>query len=137
MSNQQFIGRSEVLVSKILWQLLKPMQIIPQYPIKQIMNNTDYASLNEILQKHKFDFMVERLNHPNLIVEVNYKHGNTAAKKWETHFMPIIKSAGMIPVAINDYNCRHLFTNTDSKHKLNWDDYRDVIDSLEMAGVKP
>jgi len=73
-----------------------------------------------------------------IIVEVNFKHGEKAARKWLRIFVPLIKKYGRIPVTIDDHDCRHLFQlDNHRQHRLKWDDFRDIIDSLEKAGVKP
>lgn len=133
----QFIGRAEPQVLKILQEIFPDILIIPQYPIRKLIPYSWYNGLNDETKKHKFDFIVCAKDW--LVVEVNYKHGEKAAKKWSNIFAPMIrelKNPSAIPVTIDDYNCRTLFKHTkESTKKLRESDYQDVIDALKLAGV--
>jgi len=85
-------------------------------------------------KKHKFDFYVERPNKKGLLVEVNYKHGNKSAQKWLDIFEPMITAQNMIPVVIDDFECKSLFK--DESHPINLGDWLDVINALNTAGVE-
>lgn len=136
MSNQ-FIGRAEEEVFQILEEIYPNVIIISQFPIRKLIPYSLYNELNEEIKKHKFDFVV--FTEKWLIIEVNYKHGEKAARKWSNIFTPMIKELkdpGAIPVAINDYECLTLFKHTKTNHtKLRKTDYQDVLTALSIAGV--
>jgi len=152
----EFIGRGEVVVSEILDMIL-PMPVIKEQPsLQSIISEEDFNFLDEIYQKHKFDLRAdyfsnwnkpeEKLNMKTLMVEVNYKHKEGAARKWSNVFLKLLKKYHITPVTINDYNCRSSIPKTkgifylDSKKHhgpITWNDVRDVIDALEKAGIDP
>jgi len=133
----QFIGRAESEVLKILEEIYPNVLIMQQFPLRKLIPHSWYDKLNEEIKKHKFDFVV--MDETWLVVEVNYKHGEKAAKKWRQIFAPMIrelKNPCAIPVTINDYECLTLFHHTKTNHtKLQKSDYQDVIAALNMAGV--
>ncbi len=145
----QVIGRGEDLFGKIISRLYTKSYIIPQWPLEKAISIPEFEALDPEIQKHKFDFAVTlQREYPikegsvqetfDIIVEVNYKHGEKAARKWSKIFVPLIKKQYRFPVEINDYDCRNLFKlDSNKQHKLTWDDFRDVIDALENAGVEP
>jgi len=138
MTDDKFIGRGEVLTIAIINKLFERAMILPQCPLEKLISPTEFENLDSEIQKHKFDFVMVREKHDEVVVEVNYKHGEKAARKWNNIFVPLLKKHGQVTVAINDYDCRNLFKlGSDGHHKLAWDDFRDVIDALEQAGVKP
>jgi hypothetical protein len=51
-------------------------------------------------------------------------------------FSPLLKKAGVLPIPINDYECRSLF-NTKEERPLRWEDFEDVFTALRMGGIKP
>lgn len=135
--DNQFIGRAEPEVLKILEEIYPNVIILPQFPIRKLIPNSWYNGLNEETKKHNFDFVV--FTEKWLVVEVNYKHGEKAARKWSNIFTPIIKELkepSAIPVSINDYECLSLFKHTKTNHtKLRKTDYQDVLTALKLAGV--
>jgi len=136
--NNPYIGRAEPEVLEILKQIYPNTLIISQYPIRQLIHWSLYNELGEEIQKHKFDFVV--CTNSWLVIEVNYKHGEKAAKKWRQIFAPMInelKFPCAIPVTIDDYECLSLFKHTKTNHtKLRKSDYQDVINALSIAGVR-
>jgi len=123
-----FIGRAEKEVELILKKLFYPSKIFSQIPLKQLISLDEYNFLNEEVQKHKFDLYVYDFR---LIVEVNYKHGEKAAKKWRTIFQPLLKKHNIQTLTISDYECESLFEPQNySNHKNSWNDYTDVINAL-------
>lgn len=141
----QFIGRGEAVVEVVLKQILHPKIIMGQYAISWIISDEDLAQLGPELNKHKFDFLLEYWDYvenkpQRMAVEVNYKHGEKAAKKWKIYKELMIKY-GIQAVTIDDYDCRErgvFWLNSKNVHpKITWDDYRDVIDALEKAGIEP
>lgn len=137
MINNPYIGRAEPEVFKILSEIYPNTLIIPQYPLQKLIPASWYNGLSEETKKHKFDFVVCTKNW--LVVEVNFKHKEKAAKKWRQIFAPMIcelYNPIAIPVPIKDYECLTLFKHTKTNHKpLIKQDYQDVITALKMAGV--
>lgn len=132
-----YIGRAEPEVLQILEKIFPGVLIIPQYPIRKLIPWSWYNGLGEETKKHKFDFVV--CTDSWLVIEVNYKHGEKAAKKWRQIFAPMIEELSnpcTIPVTIDDYECLTLFKHTKTNHKkLRKSDYEDVINALKTAGV--
>lgn len=132
-----FIGRAEPEVELILSRLLDAKLIKTQVPLRSLINDSEYFTLNEEVQKHKFDMIIYRHSRdPIIVVEVNYKHKEKAAKKWRTIFEPMLKKYGHETLTINDYECDHLFKPQDySKHQLTWDDTIDVCNALKLSNI--
>ena len=132
-----YIGRGESLAKLILSNLLRNVTIKQQVHVSNLVSKEDYNSLDEVYQKHKFDLVIYRSD-TIIVIEVNYKHGDILCKKWNRIFEPLLRKNKIIPVTIDDYNCRNLFKlDAKKQHSLTWDDYRDVIDSLQMANIHP
>jgi len=128
----QFIGRAEPTVEIILGRLFGNANVFSQVSFSKIKTEVDEYSSE--IQKHKFDFFVDRRFNPALIIEVNFKHGEKADRKWNDIFTPLIKKRGMIPVTIDDNECESLFK--DKYHPITLGDWHDVINELIRAGVK-
>lgn len=141
MSESQYIGRGEELAKKILVYLLKPVNVRAQVPLESIILPKDFAILDPEIKKHKFDFVFFCLNRKNIVVEINYKHREKAAKKWHRVFIPLLVNAGFDYLTVNDYDCRKhgLFwlDNRKQHESITWDDFRDIIDALEVSGIAP
>ena len=143
-NDDPYIGRSERLAEAIINILLPGITLHGQVPIKNIVSAEDLKHLADDLNKHKFDFIGYIGDNITLGIEINYKHGERAAIKW-THYSKLLRKYHITPVTINDYDCRSslpkqkgLFRlNSRKKHEQSWNDFRDVIDALEMAGVQP
>lgn len=148
MSN--FIGRGEKLVERIISRLFIKSEIQRQVPIKQLVHDEDFIEYDEEFAKHKCDLVIIVLDSKGktktLVIEVNYKHKEKAAKKWRQTFAPDIKRNENFPITINDYDCRSSLPKVkgifylDSKKNhgpITWNDVRDVIDHLDKAGVEP
>jgi len=137
MSINEFIGRAEPEVFKILSDIYPNILIIPQYPIRKLIPRSWYNRLSAENKKHKFDFIV--FTESPLLVEVNFCHKEKAAIKWRRIFVPLIEeleNPKAIPVLIKDYECLTLFKHTNTNHKpLVKQDYQDVLMALTMAGV--
>ncbi len=128
-----FIGRGERLVSKLLQNPFGISHLTPQVNIRTILPSHIYESLDEEIQKHNFDFIATRRNLPNLIIEVNYKHGEKAARKARTIFKPLAEENGYDYLTIDDYECLTLFK------EFGHPTYQDVIDlvfAFKTAGIK-
>ena len=133
-----FIGLGEDVVYSILTRLFSSMKVERQYPISKIISKDDYDFLDEVYQKHKFDFAVihqkENLDIIFLIVEVNYRHKVTATKKETNIFGPLLKKYGIQFVKINDYECDSIFKK--NKTSITNDDFIDFFNALKICGVK-
>ena len=120
-----------------------------QIPIESVIDDNEFKFLDEVYQKHKFDLQLVYITNPDelektvkfksLMIEVNYKHKEGAAKKWKI-FRALLEKHNIIPVTIDDFDCRKkglFYLDSKKHHELSWDDFRDVIDALDKAGVKP
>lgn len=134
MSDNQFIGRGETLTAKILCQLFPNSDIRIQVPIEQLIAKENYEFLDQEIKNHKFDIVV--YDKKTIVIEVNYAHKEKAAKKWRRVFIPLLKEAGCIPVAINDWDCENLFKIGKHGHQYSDGDMVDVILSLKSHGVE-
>jgi hypothetical protein len=139
MSNQ-FIGRGEMLAKHILFRLIPCVVVEMQVNITKLLQGME--GYDEEILNHNFDLVVRRFDiHRDIVVEVNYKHKEKAAKKSRQIFEPLLTANGYDYCTIDDYDCRKrglFWRNTKGEHLVvSWDDYRDVIDSLEKAGVNP
>lgn len=129
-----FIGRGEPRAKTILERLLD-CKARTQVPIQSLITKERFELLGEIYNKHKFDIVLDRKSE-TIVCEVNFKHGDGAYSKWNNVFAPDLLASGKIPLTIDDYSCRKLF-NTKNERPLNWNDFRDVIDHLEMVRIQP
>lgn len=127
-----FIGRAEPEVEHILKKLFDT-RIVSQLPLKSLIPKSVFDSLDEEIQKHKFDLY---LYDQHMVVEVNYKHKEKAARKWRTIFEPLLRKYNIKTLTIHDYECESLFEPADySKHVLSWDDIIDVINALKTQNI--
>ena len=147
MSN--FIGRGEELVEYVIRRLYEFTETWNQVPIKKLIKAEDFEQYGEEFSKHKFD-IVTSVAHPlgiseTLVITVNYKHKEKAAQKWSNNFSPDLIRNAKTPVTIDDYDCRSsipktpglFYLNSKKEHgPITWNDFRDVIDALEKAGVQ-
>lgn len=139
MSENKFVGRGEELAKFIVSHLLDHDVIRIQVNIKALISTYDYNILDPEVQKHNFDFVLWAKNRKPIVFEINYHHKEKAAKKWNNVFVPLLVTAGYDYVTINDYDCRKrgmFWLDTKKVHPcITWDDLRDVIDALEIAGI--
>lgn len=141
----KFVGRGEELTDEIIQRLYRQVSTYSQYPIRKILTNEEREQMDDTYSKHNFDFvfLITRNKegfekHEKLCVEVNYKHGDIPSRKWHNIFKPYLEAHGYKGVTIDHWDCRSLFElDSRKEHELCWDDFRDVIDALEKAGVKP
>lgn len=132
-----FIGRGEREVEKILKELLPKARIIPQMSIAYVIDRSEYDKLDQEFKNHNCDFVLI-IGSTKYVIEVNYKHGEKAAQKWSEIFAPLIKQAGNIPVTIEDYNCEVLFSDSSRlKKKMPWGPHIDIIRELERNHIGP
>ena len=143
MSESQFVGRGEKLTERIISRLFRNTEIHRQVPISKLIKNEDFIEYGEEFSKHKCDLVIRVVSASgkieNLVIEVNYKHREKAAKKWSNTFAPDILRNNNYPVTIDDYDTRSLFKQNSKKQHgpITWTDFRDVIDQLEKAEVEP
>ncbi len=132
-----FIGRGENEVKRIFQALFPQSAIYAQVPISLLISSKEYELLDQEIKNHKFDLVV--YNGPNvLVIEVNYKHKEKAAKKWRNIFTNLLINAQKTPITIDDYNCEYLFSDSERlKKKKPWGSYLDVIRELERQGITP
>jgi len=132
-----FIGRAEPQTKLILSRLLSPDIIKIQVPLYTLIPILEFNLLDPEVQKHKFDMVLYKKNTPHLIVEVNFKHGEKAAKKWRTIFKPLLEKYHHQTLTIDDYECSSLFKPQDyTTHILSWDDIQDVCNALKTQHIK-
>ena len=139
----EFVGRGENTVQYVIQRLYKFTETWTQVPLLTQISAQDFSQFGEEFSKHKFDIVSKVENSKGiietLVLEVNFKHKEKAAKKWRI-FAAALKNNNKTPVTIDDYDCRKkglFYLNSKKEHVLSWDDFRDVIDSLEKAGVEP
>jgi len=128
-----------MLAKHILFRLIPCIGVEMQVPITKLFPMEGY---DQEIRNHKFDLVVRRFDiHRDIVVEVNYKHKEKAARKYRQIFAPLMAQYGYDFCTIDDYDCRQrglFWRNSKGEHLVvTWDDYRDVIDSLEKAGVNP
>ena len=137
----QFIGRGEARSQRIIWKLLSCEEINEQVNITLLIPLSELKCLDPEILQHNFDFVIKRpMGKPAIVVEVNYKHKEKAARKWRQIFAPLLKQSGYEFITIDDYDCRDkglFYLNSKKEHKISWDDYRDIIDALEKGGIFP
>jgi len=136
-----FIGRGEWLARKILLKLVECVGIQGQVNIRNIILPEDYELLDQEIRNHNFDLVIRRSEKPDIVVEVNYMHKEKASRKTRQIFEPLVFSAGLEYVNINHWDCRQrglFWINSKKQHlAITWDDFRDVQDALETAGINP
>jgi hypothetical protein len=125
------IGRGERRAIKILKKKYPKIEI--QVPITKLIPKEMLADLGEEYLKHRFDIVAHE-EQTKLVFEVNYKHGVIAEKKWNNVYAPLLKKAKMIPLEINDYECRTLFR--DDGDSLVAKDYVDMYNAITSSVQK-
>lgn len=127
-------GRGEERVEYILGKIFGVDRIMTQVPISSVISPEDYDDLGKEHNKHKFDLAL--LGEPTCIIEVNYKHGTIAHKKWQVYKTLIEKNPHFKTITIDDNECESLFKLDDNgRHHDTWQDWIDVIRAFEIAGV--
>jgi len=130
-----FIGRAEKESKQILKKLLNPIEIKEQVPLVDLIPYSEYHFFNEEVQKHNFDLMIITKT-LKIVVEINYKHKEKAARKWRVIFTPTLERLGYKLLVINDYECETLFKPQDySKHKWSPQDDQDIINALKISNI--
>jgi len=141
MSESKYIGRGELIAKKILVKLLKPVNVRAQVPLESLSLAKEFEILDPEIKKHNFDFVLFCINRKSIVVEINYRHKEKAARKWHNIFIPLLINSGFDYLAINDYDCRKrglFWLDSKKEHGIvTWDDFKDVIDALEIAGIAP
>lgn len=132
----QFIGRGERLVRSLLTNPFSIQDIFGQVPLENLIPRPRWNLLDEEVQKHKFDFVAVRHNHKKLVIEVNYKHGEKSAKKWNNIFVPLLKEFGYDVLTVDDYNCDTLFSNLKRDIHPSYSDLNDLINALKVGKIE-
>ena len=128
----KFIGRGEDNV-KIILQRLFPHSVIKiQIPIQSLIRNEDYNFLDQEIKNHKFDLVMYNGPH-TLVIEVNYKHGDKAAKKWTNIFVPLLKHHEYDVMTVDDYDCVNIFKD---HYKPTYLDVIDMVMAFKKAKIK-
>ena len=131
--NNDFTGRGEIRTVEILCKLFPKSEILLQVPIKNLISEESYKKLGQEYKKHKHDIVIMTPN--PIIIEVNYKHGSIASKKWQV-YKTCLEEECHNTVTIDDNECLSLF-QLNGDHTNTWQDYIDIINALEKSGVNP
>jgi len=135
MMDAHYIGRGETMFSKMIHMLYPNINVMAQVSLKKLISDEDYATLDPVFQKHKFDFVLEFVD-ALVAVEINYKHGEIPAKKWSNVFLKLLNKYHIKPVTVDDWDCDHFFQLTAKNvHLDSWDDWIDVINSLKKYDI--
>ncbi|KKN76235.1 hypothetical protein LCGC14_0372610 [marine sediment metagenome] len=141
MSN--FIGRGEIRSLDIFNRLFYGISNRQQVNIKEIILAEDYEVLDQEIKNHNFDLVLyphSKSLGKNTVIEINYKHKEKIAAKLRRVIIPLVVKAGYQYLEVNDWDCRErglFWLNSKKEHIVTWDDYRDIIDALETAGIIP
>jgi hypothetical protein len=130
----KFIGRGELRAEEILLQIFSNYSIETQVPIKRLIDVDTWNQLGKGHSQHKCDIVVSS-PYTCMVIEVNYKHGKIANDKWKV-YKSALEKTGCKCVTIDDNECISLFEMNGKFHTDTWQDWIDVINSLEKAGVK-
>ena len=140
LNENKFVGRGEVLAKKIIMKLIDCVGIQQQVNIKNIVSKEEYDFFDEEIQNHNHDLVLRRVHGKDIVIEVNYKHKEKAARKYRQIFIPAIKDAGYLYLEINDWDCDPhglFYLNSNNVHVDSWLDYADVINALMTCKIKP
>ena len=134
MSNQeQFIGRGEKLVKKILDNPWGITGVNTQVNITKLIPADALKDCDQEILNHNFDLLAIRRNLRHIVIEVNYKHGEKAAQKWRTIFVPLLKQFQYDYMTIDDYDCLNIFKE---HNKPTYDDIIDMVNAFKKAKIK-
>lgn len=132
LSNKDaFVGRGEESAKRILEKLFDYSGVRKQVSLLQLIPYIPEEILGTEQRKHKFDLYVAA---KSLVIEVNFKHGRKAYEKWGI-YKDYVEAAGYKTMVIEANECKHLFESDPAN--LTWQDYIDVINALDNAGIKP
>ncbi len=133
MQDSKFIGRGEVRAKVIFSRLFNHQKIATQVPIESLISYQDFVFLDQEFKNHKFDIVVYRPNDV-LVIEINYKHGNKAAQKWNDVFKPLLLKNACVPITIDDYDCEKFFKGEEPRD-VTWDDVLDIVQLLKLKKI--
>lgn len=134
MSND-FIGRGENRTVEILSHLFPKHDIFQQKPLKGLIPFSQFLKLGKEHSQHKHDIVLQAPNSDQIVIEVNYKHGPIAEKKWHNVYKPHLEAAGHLTCTIEDSQCVSLFDLKNGEHKNTWQDWIDVLNALQQQGI--
>ena len=107
--SEQFIGRGEKLCLKILNNPWGIQGINSQVNITRLIPPDECAFLDEEILKHNFDFLAIRPDLKHIVIEVNYKHKEKAARKARQIFKPLLERYEYDYMTIDDWDCLSIF----------------------------
>ena len=134
MHADQYIGKGEQTVQRVLMHLYGPSFVKAQVPIKDLIPQQQAKFLGAEYEKHKHDLTVYIAPADiTVAIEVNLKHGSIAHKKWNNVYKPNLEACGILTCTIDDYECPSIFN--DKIQHPNWDDYIEVLNSLKKQNI--
>ena len=131
--SEQFIGKGEKLVHKILQNPWGITGVRPQVNITRVIPPSECKLLGEEILKHNFDFLAIRRNLKHIVIEVNYKHKEKAARKARQIFKPLLEKYEYDYMTIDDYDCESIFK---PHSKPTYQDIIDMTNQFKKAGIK-
>ena len=131
--SEQFIGRGEKLVKKILDNPWGITGVNAQVNITKLIPASALKDYDQEILNHNFDFLALRRNLKHIVIEVNYKHGDKAAKKWTNIFVPLLKQFDYDIMTVDDYECVNLFKE---HNKPTYLDIIDMVMAFKKAKIK-
>ena len=131
--SEEYIGRGEKLCYKILKNPWGINGVTPQVNITRLLPPDECALLDEEILKHNFDFLAIRQNLRFIVIEVNYKHKEKAARKARQIFKPLLEKYDYDYMTIDDWDCMSIFK---PHSKPTYDDIIDMTNQFKKAGIK-
>ncbi len=131
--DEQYIGRGEKLCLKILNNPWGISGVRTQINITKLIPPDECAILDEEILKHNFDFLAIRKNLKHIVIEVNYKHKEKAARKARQIFEPLLKRFEYDYMTIDDWDCDSIFK---PHSKPTYKDVIDMTNQFKKAGIK-
>jgi len=133
VTNEQFIGRGEKLIKKILINPWGITGVNSQVNITKLIPASALKDYDQEILNHNFDFLALRKNLKHIVIEVNYKHGDKAAKKWSNIFVPLLKQFDYDVMTVDDYDSVNIFKE---HNKPTYLDIIDMVMAFKKAKIK-
>lgn len=137
-----FIGRGERRAVHILSRIFAGSTVLTQVPIRSLISADDYNDLSDIHKKHLHDIVIYDNEafadgkESVIVIEINYRHGGLAYKKWDVH-QECLHRAGRMTCTVEDTECLSLFKlDKNGRHVDTWQDWLDIILALENEGIE-
>ena len=131
--DEQYIGRGEKLCLKILNNPWGLSGVRPQVNITKLIPAAECDLLDEEILHHNFDFLAIRKNLRHVVIEVNYKHKEKAARKARQIFKPLLERYEYDYMTIDDWDCQNIFK---PHSKPTYNDIIDMTNQFKKAGIK-